>query len=342
MQYVNLPRTEAIYYESYEQREFDHEVTFDMIVSSMNIEQDPLVKRLRLRDDRKSQRKLETALAEAKTVCRKQIRTCFDRAFTMRKELGPWAADTFLAECRRRLREKCEKSEQQMRDEWAEWDYEDDVYMLRALDQVRIPQRREPWDSVPDKLAPKTQRLVKLLERTYMSPKTTTIVFAKERATVTMLAHLISMHPRLNHVRGGSFLGNSGYEARKSDLVELADPRDQTDAVNELRTGDKNLLVSTSVLEEGVDIPACDLVICFDPPMNLRAFIQRRGRARKETSRFFIFFNKADDKSIEHWNKLEKGMKQRYEDDMRELRLAEDRESVEEEGYADLRIPSTG
>ena len=38
--------------------------------------------------------------------------------------------------------------------------------------------------------------------------------------------------------------------------------------------------VATSVLEEGLDVPACDVVVRFDSVDSLRAYVQSRGRVR--------------------------------------------------------------
>ena len=42
--------------------------------------------------------------------------------------------------------------------------------------------------------------------------------------------------------------------------------------------------MSTSVAEEGLDVRQCQLVIRFDLPSTLLAFIQSRGRARMVSS----------------------------------------------------------
>ena len=339
MKHVNRPVMEGIICEIDPTDRLRLERLFDDIIKSMKLDDDPLIKRYRQHDDAKSKRKLEAALNDGKTVCRKQVKACFTRTMDIHEQLGAWAAGTFFAECRRRLQNKCDKLKDHIRDKWMEWDYEDDLFMLKALNQVTITPNRLVWENVPDKLSDKCTRLVELLKAEF-APGTRGIMFARERATVVMLNHLIAMHPELKHIRAGAFLGCTSFAARKGDLIELTDPHDQTDAVNELRTGKKTLLISTSVLEEGVDIPACDLVICFDAISNLRSFVQRRGRARKATSKFIVLLGKNDQNSIKRWSSLEAYMKEKYEDDERAAQRAEEAESVDEEPYAGLRLPS--
>jgi endoribonuclease Dicer len=42
------------------------------------------------------------------------------------------------------------------------------------------------------------------------------------------------------------------------------------------------------VLEEGIDIPECNLVVKFDLPKNYRSYIQSKGRARHRNSKYYI------------------------------------------------------
>ena len=72
----------------------------------------------------------------------------------------------------------------------------------------------------------------------------------------------------------------------------------QLKAVGDFRDGKSRILVSTSVLEEGIDVPECNIVIRFDGVQSLIQFIQSRGRARmkNETSKFFILANEEESK----------------------------------------------
>lgn len=49
------------------------------------------------------------------------------------------------------------------------------------------------------------------------------------------------------------------------------------------------MLITTSVTEEGFDIPGCNTVISFDTPSSMKSYIQIKGRARKKLSKYFIF-----------------------------------------------------
>ena len=54
------------------------------------------------------------------------------------------------------------------------------------------------------------------------------------------------------------------------------------------RNEQSNLIVATDVIDEGVDIPACTLVVRYDAPMDFRGYIQSKGRARHRTSHYIV------------------------------------------------------
>jgi ERCC4-related helicase len=91
------------------------------------------------------------------------------------------------------------------------------------------------------------------------------------------------------------------------------------DTLDDFRYRRKNLIISTNVLEEGIDITACHMVICFDKPPNLKSFV-RRGRARQENSIYAIMLAGNDaSTSLNDFQKLEEEMLQTYLDDERLL-----------------------
>lgn len=61
------------------------------------------------------------------------------------------------------------------------------------------------------------------------------------------------------------------------------------DVLDDLRTKRTNVLIATSVVEEGIDIGACSFVIVLDHIKSTKAYVQMKGRARQQHARFFVF-----------------------------------------------------
>jgi len=63
----------------------------------------------------------------------------------------------------------------------------------------------------------------------------------------------------------------------------------QIETIKRFRLSKFRILITTSVTEEGFDIPDCKMVISFDRPTSLKSYIQIKGRARQNNSKYFIF-----------------------------------------------------
>lgn len=69
--------------------------------------------------------------------------------------------------------------------------------------------------------------------------------------------------------------------------------KEQKEMLDAFRAGEFPILVATSVGEEGLDIPAVDLVVFYEPIPSAIRTIQRRGRTgRQETGRVYILVAK--------------------------------------------------
>ena len=96
------------------------------------------------------------------------------------------------------------------------------------------------------------------------------IVFATFRDTVAAVEKSLE---ELDGARPIQFVGQSSRGGRGG-----LTPKQQIERLDEFRSGSANVLVATSVGEEGLDIPSADLVIFYEPvPSEIRT-IQRRGR----------------------------------------------------------------
>lgn len=114
------------------------------------------------------------------------------------------------------------------------------------------------------------------------------IVFVKMRKTCAKLCDALRLEDPLicEYLNPKRFVGHGKGTHGMEWLAE------QEPVLKEFHSGRCKLLVSTNVLEEGLDVPACNLVIRFDSVMSMRSLIQSRGRAaRRPDSRFVIMCN---------------------------------------------------
>jgi hypothetical protein len=156
-----------------------------------------------------------------------------------------------------------------------------------------------------------------------------------------VLAHLLSVHPETRDLfRIGTIVGTSAHTNRARNIGELIDTDSQKNALSLFKSGRINLVIATSVLEEGIDVPACNLVVCFQKPYNLKSFVQRRGRARHRDSELVLLLESTD-KTTE-WHQLEQAMRKIYEDEMRVLQEILLLEDTEEPGNRIFEVLSTG
>ncbi|XP_042247911.1 probable ATP-dependent RNA helicase DHX58 [Thunnus maccoyii] len=80
---------------------------------------------------------------------------------------------------------------------------------------------------------------------------------------------------------------------------------EQSDTISNFRDGRLNLLISTSVAEEGLDIPECNLVVRYGLLTNEIAQQQASGRARKEESQYSVVAQKGgQEERREHINEF--------------------------------------
>ena len=131
-----------------------------------------------------------------------------------------------------------------------------------------------------------------------------TIIFVERKSTAHAIAALLAELPGLDFLAVGVQMGYS--------MCDKGIARASQRTLDDFRRGLVNTVVSTAVLEEGVDVPACNLVVMFDLGKNIRAYIQRRGRARHLGSKLFIFIPEGEkdtyDNQLEHYGIYEAGM----------------------------------
>lgn len=68
----------------------------------------------------------------------------------------------------------------------------------------------------------------------------------------------------------------------------------QEEVLRKFRCHECNILITTSVLEQGCDLPKCNLVIRFDLPMSFHSYIRSKARARATDAHFILFANQTE------------------------------------------------
>ncbi len=118
---------------------------------------------------------------------------------------------------------------------------------------------------------PKLEKLADVLREFFRrKPDARAIVFVQYRDTAAKIVDVLSKIPGIKPVR---FVGQATRAGDKG-----MSQKEQQRVIQEFREGKYNVLVATSVAEEGLDIPSVDLVVFYEAvPSEIRT-IQRRGR----------------------------------------------------------------
>ncbi|MHC4751281.1 MAG: DEAD/DEAH box helicase [Planctomycetota bacterium] len=123
------------------------------------------------------------------------------------------------------------------------------------------------------------------------------IVFANYRATVESIKNMIECEGISAH----EFIGQTTKSGKGMKQDE------QIDVLRTFRNDGFNVLVATSVGEEGLDVPAVDYAIFYEPvPSEIRS-IQRRGRVgRQIAGKVFFLITKDTRDEVYYWAALRK------------------------------------
>uniref|UniRef100_A0A0K0EYE4 Endoribonuclease dcr-1 (inferred by orthology to a C. elegans protein) n=1 Tax=Strongyloides venezuelensis TaxID=75913 RepID=A0A0K0EYE4_STRVS len=124
------------------------------------------------------------------------------------------------------------------------------------------------------------------------------IIFVERRSSAYAIFEVFKELKKINKERFGFIKADYvvGYNNYKSEEVVTASSRAQDKKLQNFRQGSLNVLISTDVLEEGIDIRQCNLVIRYQFPRNFRSYVQGRGRVRHKEGLYLLL---SDKKSIE-------------------------------------------
>lgn len=304
------------------------------LYQNLDITNDPYV--IKLKANPINVAAIRKIMANRQTYCQNQIKHLLNKANSIYDELGSWPTSHFIDSCI----EKFEAGAMEGSINLGELDNDEISYLRRQLATITKCKQQDIKEDT--EISPKAMSLINFLQGK-AGPSFSGLVFVETRATVALLAQVLSKHPLTRHAfKLGTFVG-AAVHASRYKICELLDVRKQKATLDDLRSGQKNLIIATSALEEGIDVPVCNHVICFQKPTNLKSFIQRRGRARHSQSTYAIMYNEFDDShdpSI--WHDLEEYMKQIYMDEERLLMGAQELWVTDERNNREFQVDSTG
>ncbi|GFO41768.1 endoribonuclease dicer [Plakobranchus ocellatus] len=120
------------------------------------------------------------------------------------------------------------------------------------------------------------------------------------------LCFVKSCHITGQGLRGsGSAAGGTGKQHRSSRACKR-----QEEALRKFRTQEVNLVIATPELEEGIDIPKCNLVVRFDPPKDYRSYTLSKGRARARDASYIILLDEDSYEGFQTRLEIFKGIEQ--------------------------------
>ena len=131
------------------------------------------------------------------------------------------------------------------------------------------------------------------------------MVFTQYRDSLEMI------HQKLEKegIKSAKFFGQASRDVEKG-LTQ----KEQKEIIKAFKIGEYDVLLSTSVAEEGIDIPAVDLVILYEPVPSEVRMIQRRGRTgRKRSGRVKVLITNGTRDEGYYWASVNKERRMKHQ-----------------------------
>ncbi len=125
---------------------------------------------------------------------------------------------------------------------------------------------------------PKLQVLKEIVKKQFQTnPDSRIIVFAQFRETVLTISEELN---KIQEVKADTFVGQAIKNHEKGKTTGLKQ-KEQKEMIEKFKLGKINVLVATSIAEEGLDIPEVNEVIFYEPIPSAIRKIQRAGRTAR-------------------------------------------------------------
>ncbi|MEF8835858.1 MAG: helicase-related protein [Candidatus Thermoplasmatota archaeon] len=145
-------------------------------------------------------------------------------------------------------------------------------YIVKKNEFDRLGEKLMDLKAIPVETNPKLNNTKRILKDKLKDGNA--IVFAQYRDTVD---YLVEELERVEGIFSSRLVGQTDREADEGMTQD-----EQRDILEDFRNGKTNVLVSTSIGEEGLDIPSTELVIFYEAVPSAIRSIQRKGRTGRD------------------------------------------------------------
>ncbi|ERH02653.1 MAG: ERCC4-like helicase [Halonotius sp. J07HN6] len=188
----------------------------------------------------------------------------------------------------------------------------------RFVSEPKVREAMRKIENFDDRHPKFSQTRILLAETLGINDGERVIVFTESRDTAEALTKFLGeSFPTERFVGQGDKEGSDGMTQTE-----------QQDTLERFRNGEFDVLVSTSVAEEGLDVPEVDLVLFYEPVPTAIRSIQRKGRTGRQTSGRVVVLL-ANDTRDEAYFWIARRKEKQMESELRKLKGVAD--EVEEE-----------
>ncbi len=175
------------------------------------------------------------------------------------------------------------------------------INFMKIIQKVFAPELKDPFSPM-NTASPKMHRLLELLRRYKpngnQKSELCAIIFVNQRSVAKVLCEWLHALKKLypneyNFLNAGWVVGHSTRPGFESLVTSYSDQKQQ-EIIQKFRDEELNLLIATSVLEEGLDVRQCNNVIRYDKPRSFREYLQSKGRARASGATYYIMTSNED------------------------------------------------
>ncbi|KAI8065035.1 hypothetical protein BDF21DRAFT_496641 [Thamnidium elegans] len=174
----------------------------------------------------------------------------------------------------------------------AESQFYNNRYMTRLM-----PKLKEDMQNPEFIGHPKIDKLVSILLKHFsdLPPGSTSkaMIFSSYRSSVNEICKVLNRHKPI--IRCSFFVGQADGRNGSKGLKQS----EQQEVIQKFKNNEYNVLVSTSIGEEGLDIGEIDMIICYDSQSSPLRMLQRMGRTgRKRQGKCVLLMTEAEGKKF--------------------------------------------